>query len=205
VKGLERCLPGFESIERGWNSEHGLFAARILPGEFYVTESDEVLTTLLGSCVAACIRDPRTGFGGMNHFMLPVGGDGSSTAWLERASTRYGNYAMERLLNELLKLGARREELEVKLAGGGRMYESNGDVGSENARFALRYVSEEGLRLVARDLGGAWPRRVQYFPSDGRMRVLRLPPVTREVIVTSEMGYRETLENQGSTGSVRFF
>lgn len=85
------------------------------------------------------------------------------------------------------------------------MYESNGDVGSENARFALRYVSEEGLRLVARDLGGAWPRRVQYFPSDGRMRVLRLPPVTREVIVTREMGYRETLENQGSTGSVRFF
>lgn len=201
-----RCISGFESIRRGWSAEYERHGARILPGEFYVTRHDEVIATLLGSCVSACIRDPRTGYGGMNHFMLPEGADGSSTAWIERAATRYGDYAMEQLINELIKLGARRSELEVKLAGGGRMYESNANVGRENAHFAIRYLEEEGLRLLAHDLGGPWPRRVLYLPREGSMRVTRLPPITREVISQREKSYKKTIENQSvSAGHVEFF
>lgn len=200
------ALPGFEAIRRSWSGEYQRFAAQILPGEFYVTRDDELITTLLGSCVAACIRDARTGMGGMNHFMLPEGLDGASTAWIERESTRYGDFAMEQLLNELLKRGARRADLEIKLAGGGHMYESNARVGDQNADFAIRYLEEEGLRVLASDLGGAWPRRVRYLPREGSMRVTRLPPIVRQRIVTREKTYRATLDERSrGTGNVQFF
>jgi chemotaxis protein CheD len=200
------ALPGFEKIRRVWSPEYGRFGAQLLPGEFYVTREDELIATLLGSCVAACVRDPRTGMGGMNHFMLPAGRDGSSTAWIEREATRYGDFAMEQLINELIKRGAHREDLEIKLAGGGRMYDSHANVGQQNAEFAVRFLKQEGLRLLAQDLGGSWPRRVRYLPVEGSMRVTRLPPVLSQRVVAREKTYRQTVEqtSQG-TGSIEFF
>lgn len=206
MTALRPALPGFESVRRGWSAEYERYAAQILPGEFYVTREDELITTLLGSCVAACVRDPRTGMGGMNHFMLPEGSDGASTAWIERESTRYGDFAMEQLINELMKRGARRQDLQVKLAGGGQMYDSNANVGEQNAEFAVRYLKEEGIRVLASDLGGAWPRRVRYLPREGSMRVTRLPPIVRQRIVSREKSYRESLEQSAQgTGNVEFF
>ena len=106
------ALPGFNAINRYWDKVNNCFTAKILPGEFYVTTHHELITTVLGSCVSACIRDPIFGIGGMNHFMLPLEGDHSSTAWKNAgnsASTRYGNVAMELLINNILKHGAERD------------------------------------------------------------------------------------------------
>jgi chemotaxis protein CheD len=133
-------------------------------GEHHVTGDPEVmLTTILGSCVAMCLRDPQAGVGGMNHFLLPDG-PGTGTG----ASRRYGAYAMEILINEVLKIGARRDRLQAKLFGGGRMFESLADVGTANADFAERFLQDEAIPMVGGSLRGAGARRVQFWPVTGR-------------------------------------
>lgn len=137
----------------------------VVQGEHFVTDNpDAVLITLLGSCVAACIRDPVAGIGGMNHFLLP----GSHSQGAERAAQRYGVHAMELLVNALLSNGARRERLEAKLFGGGRMFDSLQDVGRANADFAERFLHDEGIPVVGGSLRGQGGRRVQFWPSTGR-------------------------------------
>ena len=133
-------------------------------GEHYVTSDPAImLTTILGSCVAMCLRDPLAGVGGMNHFLLPEGsGSGPD------AGRRYGAYAMEILINDCLKRGARRDRLEAKLFGGGRMFDSLQDVGRANAAFAERFLRDEGLFLAGGSLRGAGGRRLQYWPVSGR-------------------------------------
>jgi len=200
---LPLALPGFEGVRRNWSAEHRRSSARVLPGEFYVTREDEVIVTLLGSCVSACIRDVRTGAGGLNHFMLPME-KGASGGWSHR-STRYGNFAMERMINELLALGAKRNELEVKVAGGGRMYGSLNHVGEDNAAFVREYLAVEGLTIVGEDLGGDWPRRIQFLPREGRMRVMRLPPIEVPQVLAHERRYGIDLETEPVDGSVELF
>ena len=133
-------------------------------GEHHVTSDRSVmLTTILGSCVAMCLRDPDTGVGGMNHFLLPEG-DGAGTD----AGRRYGAYAMELLINDVLKAGARRDRLQAKLFGGGRMFASLKDVGLANADFAERFLRDEGIPVVGGSLRGMGGRRLHYWPSTGR-------------------------------------
>ena len=133
-------------------------------GEHHISADPNVmLTTVLGSCVAACLTDPLAGVGGMNHFLLPDGA-GSGTD----AGRRYGAYAMEVLINDVLKTGARRESLEAKLFGGGRMFDSLKDVGLANAEFAERFLRDEGIPVVGGSLRGMGGRRVQYWPATGR-------------------------------------
>lgn len=133
-------------------------------GEHLVTDDPSVLlTTILGSCVAMCLRDPVAGIGGMNHFLLPEGeGDGAG------AARRYGAYAMEVLVNDCLKAGGRRERLEAKLFGGGRMFDALRDVGQANAAFAERFLRDEGIAHVGGSLRGLGGRRIQYWPVSGR-------------------------------------
>lgn len=136
----------------------------IVQGQYAVSASPTArLCTLLGSCVAACIRDPVAGVGGMNHFLLPEGREGSS-------STSYGVNAMELLINDLLKLGARRDRLEAKLFGGARMLKRVGDIGLQNAQFAQRFLATEGIPQVGGDLGGLFARRIEFWPATGRAR-----------------------------------
>lgn len=132
-------------------------------GEHHVTTDPNVLlTTILGSCVALCLRDPETRVGGMNHFLLPDGeGEGD-------AARRYGAYAMELLINDVLKAGGRRGRLEAKLFGGGRMFDSLRDVGRSNADFAERFLRDEGIPLVGGSLRGSGGRRLHYWPVTGR-------------------------------------
>lgn len=133
-------------------------------GEHHVTDRPDVmLTTILGSCVAVCLRDPALGLGGMNHFLLPEGAGAGTDA-----GRRYGAYAMEVLINECLKRGAQRNRLEAKLFGGGRMFDSLRDVGLANADFAERFLRDEGIAVVGGSLRGTGGRRVQYWPSTGR-------------------------------------
>lgn len=133
-------------------------------GEHYVTsEPNVVLSTVLGSCVAMCLRDPVAGVGGMNHFLLPDGaGKGTD------AGRRYGAYLMEVLINDVLKAGGRRERLEAKLFGGGRMFDSLTDVGMANADFAERFLADEGIPIVGSSLRGMGGRRLHYWPISGR-------------------------------------
>lgn len=133
-------------------------------GEHFVTASPDVLlTTILGSCVAMCLRDPEAGVGGMNHFLLPDGAGAGADA-----GRRYGAYAMELLINDVLKAGGRRERLEAKLFGGGRMFNSLKDVGQANADFAERFLRDEGIPVVGGSLRGQGGRRLHYWPVSGR-------------------------------------
>lgn len=200
-------LAGFEHFERHWDRENG-WTVKILPGEYYVTESEEAISTVLGSCVSACIRDPQRGVGGMNHFMLPEDAAGVANDWLDPAvglATRYGSYAMESLINDLLKLGAQRERLEIKLFGGGQILTAMTDVGGRNIKFIRNYLALEGYRVCAQDLGGTQPRKVVYFPVSGRARLRKLRPVENRIISRHEQLYLESLGRHVSDGDVELF
>lgn len=184
-------LPGFEGIACNWDAALGHWAAKLLPGEFYITCSREAITTVLGSCVSACIRDPEVPVGGMNHFMLPEDTTSGRSRWLGVAgmATRYGSFAMESLINGMLKLGARRERLEVKLFGGGHMLNVGMDVGDRNIDFVRHWLQVEGYRVLAEDLGDTVSRRVVYFPFSGRVRVKQLRTTEGHEIVRRERQY----------------
>ena len=137
-------------------------AVKILPGEYFVHDEDLLIMTTLGSCIAVCLWDRQAHVGGMNHFMLPDGGGNGND------SGRYGSYAMELLINDLLKAGGRRERLEAKLFGGGRMFDSLRDVGRANADFAERFLRDEGIAVVGGSLRGDGGRRLHYWPVTGR-------------------------------------
>jgi chemotaxis protein CheD len=202
------ALPQFEHITRYWDSEHATFAARLMPGEYYVTRHTEMIATVLGSCVSACIRDARLGYGGMNHFMLPLDGSQGQSVWGSAASaaTRYGNVAMERLINDILKLGGKREHLEIKLVGGGRVLaEMTTDIGARNIDFVRQYVADEGFKVVGEDLGDVFPRRVLYFPETGRIRVRKLSSGRDETLAARERQYQQQLVTKPVEGEVELF
>jgi chemotaxis protein CheD len=202
------ALPQFAHITRYWDSEHGTFAARLMPGEYYVTRHSEMISTVLGSCVSACIRDARLGFGGMNHFMLPLDGSQGQSAWGSAASaaTRYGNVAMERLINDILKLGGKRENLEIKLVGGGCVLaDMTIDIGARNIEFVRHYVAAEGFKVLGEDLGDVFPRRVVYFPETGRIRVRKLSAGRDETLVARERQYQQLLDTKPVEGDVELF
>ncbi len=204
----EPALPQFGHISRYWDSEHECFAARLLPGEYYVTRHAENIATVLGSCVSACIRDARLGYGGMNHFMLPLDGSQGQSVWgsATSAATRYGNVAMERLINDILKLGGRRENLEIKLVGGGRVLaEMTTDIGARNIDFVRRYVAEEGFKVLGEDLGDIFPRRVVYFPQTGRIRVRKLSTGRDDTLAARERQYLQQLDTKPVENEVELF
>jgi chemotaxis protein CheD len=171
---------------RYFDREFGVAAVKLLPGEYYVTSEDIVLTTVLGSCVAACIRDSTSGIGGMNHFMLPDEADPASRD--SAASMRYGAYAMEVLLDRLFKAGAKRERLEAKVFGGGAVLANMTllNVGERNADFVLRYLGAERVRIAAQDLRGKLPRRINFFPLTGRVAVRKLQQQENALLVQRE-------------------
>ena len=182
----------------------GTWMVKVFPGEYYITtKADETIVTILGSCVAACIRDPIAGIGGMNHFMLPHDKTGHWGGDLK--STRYGNFAMEKLLNELLKAGAKRERLEIKVFGGGNVTDMSNEVGTDNAEFVLRYLQAEGLKVAAQDLGGDYPRRIQYRPADGKVVRKLLGTVDKYSVTREETEYASRLSERKTGGEIELF
>lgn len=203
---LPPALPNFEHIRRTWDVDLGLPVAKLLPGDYYVTRYNEAIFTVLGSCVSACVRERKLGIGGMNHFMLPVDRSEGTSAWgnTASASTRFGNVAMERLINEILKLGGRRADLEVKLVGGGRVLDSLSDVGARNIRFVKEYVQAEGFRVVGADLGSLYPRKVLYDPATGSAQVKRLARSDGRV-VADETRYMRDIDATPVGGDIELF
>ena len=177
-------------------------AAKILPGECYVTSLDMVLVTVLGSCVAACLRDPVAQLGGMNHFMLPETARNES---IVSQPSRYGVYAMELLINDILRRGGRRERLEAKVVGGGNILKGRaGAVGERNAAFVMRFLKTEGIRVVGQDLLNLYPRKVYYFPASGRMLVKELRSLNNDTLARREQQYRAKLAREAA-GEVELF
>jgi chemotaxis protein CheD len=183
-------------------------AAKILPGEYYFTGKDMMIVTTLGSCVSACLRDSVSGVGGMNHFMLPENGlENTETENPVSPSMRYGTYAMEVLINELLKAGARRENLEAKVFGGGNVLRGfvAMNVGERNAHFVRNFLRAESIRIVAEDLNDIHPRKVYFFPRSGRVLVKKLRLLNNNTLVNREQDYASRLRASEMAGSVDMF
>jgi chemotaxis protein CheD len=203
-------LPAFAHMQRFWDPQINSWNVKILPGEYYVTRGEEAISTVLGSCISACVRDPVRNVGGMNHFMLPEDASTGPNNWLDPAiglATRYGSYAMESLINDLLKLGATRERLEIKVFGGGRVLSGVTDVGARNIAFVRSYLELEGYRILAEDLGGTTPRKVVYFPNTGRVKMRRLRPVENRIISHHEQLYLASIRTTAAAagGDVELF
>ena len=188
-------------FDRNFNCQ----AAKVLPGEYYVTGKDMLLVTVLGSCVAACIRDRDTGIGGMNHYLLPDGGTDENNP--SSSSARYGSYAMEILINQILKLGARRSHLEAKVFGGGNVLQglTVANVGERNAEFVLKFLQTEKIRIVAQDLVDVYPRKVYYFPNTGKVMVKKLRNTHNNTIFDREKDYGSRLKKTSVGGEIELF
>ncbi|MDX8385635.1 MAG: chemoreceptor glutamine deamidase CheD [Gallionella sp.] len=199
---------GFEEVlspHLYFDREHKTEAAKILPGEYYATGRNMVLVTVLGSCVCACIRDRVSKIGGMNHFMLPESGQDNNNPMGE--SARYGVYAMEILINQLLKIGAKRSNLEAKVFGGGSVLRgfTTNNVGERNADFVLQFLKTEKIPILAQDLLDIFPRKVYYFPESGLVRVKKLRQVHNDTIITREAEYNSRLHYAKLEGDVELF
>ncbi len=180
-------------------------AVKILPGEYYVTTADKLIVTVLGSCVAVCLRDKSNHYGGMNHFLLP--NDGNNESGLLTESARYGVYAMEILINHLLKLGAQRNRLEAKVFGGGNVMRglTLNNVGQRNAEFVLDYLYNENIPILAQDLLDEYPRKVYFFPETGKVMVKKLKSVHNTTIIDRESEYRMRVKYTPKSGEVDLF
>ncbi|MGG7054416.1 chemoreceptor glutamine deamidase CheD [Nitrosomonas sp. ANs5] len=170
-----------------------LDAVKLLPGEYYVTTREIVLTTVLGSCVSACVYDSQSGIGGMNHFMLPAGKDDQG---VQLASARFGDYAMDALIGEILRSGARKANLVAKVFGGGNVQRAmlSSRIGTQNADFVKTYLAEHGIRILAEDLVGFNPRKIYFFPHSGRVLMKKLYVLHNDSIVQREQRYGRLLQ-----------
>ncbi|NGZ08394.1 MAG: chemoreceptor glutamine deamidase CheD [Nitrospira sp. LK70] len=182
----------FAHIRRMRDSRFPHEIAAILPGEFFVSPDPMIVYTVLGSCVSACVRDPVAGVGGMNHFMLPKPTEERSDSW--GASTRYGSYAMESLINEIIKRGGSKSRLEIKLFGAGRICDGNLDVGARNAEWVLDYLQAEGLTACRTDLGDIFARKIYYFTESGRVLMKKIERVKNHTIAERENEYATRIQ-----------
>ena len=190
-----------------WDAHFRNASVKVLPGEYFVHDEDILITTTLGSCIAACLWDRERRIGGMNHFMLPEGGGLDSS----NASGRYGSFAMELLINELLKRGASRLTLEAKVFGGGAVIGgmSSINVGERNTRFVIDYLQTERIPIVSRDVLEIYPRKVCFLPASGKAMVKRLAPShTDKLVAQDRVAAQRALPGTGNgngSGSVDLF
>jgi len=186
------------ALNRYFDTGFKLPAVKILPGQYHSAQGEGLIVTVLGSCVSACLWDAERRIGGMNHFMLPGLGREAGSELLEPA--RLGVYAMEVLINQMLKLGAERRRLTAKVFGGGSVLEGMEalNVGQQNGAFVLEFLREEGIPVVAQDLYDISPRKVYFFPASGKVLVKRLGTMRNDTLQQRERAYLASLA--GATG-----
>lgn len=184
-------------------------AVKILPGEYYATTDDTLIVTVLGSCVSVCLRDTKLNIGGMNHFLLPSDDSVniSSVSVSVSESARYGVYAMELLINQMLKLGADKSRLEAKIFGGGNVLRglTLNSVGERNAEFVVDYLKAESLPIVASDLLDQYPRKVYFFPDTGKVLVRKIKSLHNSTIIDRESEYRMRIKQAKPSGEIDLF
>ena len=197
-----------QTLTRYFDGDFKLPAVKILPGQYYAAEEAGLIVTVLGSCVSACLWDPVRRIGGMNHFMLPgQGGVRPDTPGFEAEEpARLGVYAMEVLINRMLKLGAERSRLTAKVFGGGSVLEGMEalNIGNQNGSFVLEFLREEGIPVAAQDLYDTCPRKVYFFSATGKVLVKRLRTLRNDTLQRRERDYLATLSRAGS-GEVEIF
>lgn len=209
IGGRESRLEHLKSMPRSrgeasffYSDHHFQYdAVKVLPGEYFVSSEDVLIMTVLGSCIAACIWDCKVRAGGMNHFMLPDGGVGD-------AGGRYGSYAMELLINQLLKSGARRESMQAKIFGGAQVMAgfTSMNVGERNTKFVLEYLATERIPVVSQDVLDIHPRKVCFFPASGKALVKRLAHAHPETLAVEERkGNAVCVVNSTAGGSIDLF
>lgn len=205
-----QCLAEFAHINHYWDKERGAVVAKILPGEYYVSKEYIPIATTLGSCVSACIWDDENNIGGMNHFMLPLTNkDAHEVDWgqggRDSDATRYGNFAMEYLINLILKNGGQKKNLKAKAFGGARVLENMSDIGARNVNFVLGYLKDEDIPLISSDLGSIHPRKVIFEPQSGRALVKVIDHLHNETITRRESVYQNQLQDTASDGEIELF
>ncbi len=200
---IHKALPDFSSIKRYWDKTNNCVAAKILPGEYYVSVTNELITTVLGSCISVCIRDAKNGIGGMNHFMLPKDNNVSDSIVSEAA--RYGNFAMEHLINDILHYGGERKNLEFKVFGGGKVLDMKMDIGKKNIEFVFEYLKLERFSILSEDVGDVYPRKVNFFPLSGVAKVKKLKKLHNQTIITRENTYLENIKNAPVESDIELF
>jgi chemotaxis protein CheD len=193
---------------RSFQDSSGATFVSVAPGDHYVTNNpDETVVTLLGSCVAACARDPVTGVGGLNHFLLPSG-DSHDVAQGGDEAMRFGDYAMEQLLNTIYRKGGQRGRIEFKIFGGARVLGGNSmlKIGEQNIAFVERFLRNEGFPIVAKSVGGTAPRRVRFHPATGKAFVQELDRSSAQSVTSQEEQYRRRMAKAAPAGGdVEFF
>lgn len=186
----------YDKVNRYYDQVAEHLVVKVFTGDCYVTtEHNEVLVTILGSCVAVCLRDPFIKVGGMNHILLP----GTSTANFTGdagQSTRFGAFAMEKLINEILKLGGKKERMEAKMFGGAQVMNTSTMIGERNIEFVTNYLQTEGIKVHAQDVGGTLPRRIHYFPETGKVKMRKLQRKDDLVIIEKEQAYTSKISNK---------
>ncbi|WP_135078269.1 chemoreceptor glutamine deamidase CheD [Terasakiella sp. SH-1] len=193
-----------QAPRRYWDPNFKHFAVKVAPGAHYVTNNkEEMIVTTLGSCIAACVRDTEAGIGGVNHFMLPESDSGNWGG--VSASMRYGNYAMEVLINDVLRMGGARNRLEIKLFGGANVISSSSLIGSKNIDFVETYLRIEHMAVSAQHLGGEQGRRIVYFPSSGKVKMKLLDKHDNDVVVAEEQVLKSKIEKSEIEGSIEIF
>jgi len=199
----------FAHIRKGMDARLGAVVAKILPGEYYATGDNEYITTTLGSCVSACLWDPLVKFGGMNHFMLPDAGDGrvaaANLAGGGSDAARYGSFAMEHLINAIMKAGGRRERLRAKIVGGGHVLQIATNIGDRNIQFVREYLTNEGIQIIGEDVGGRSGRQVRFHPLTGAAQVKPLASTESRGVIAEEGSYRTNIQRKPATGDVELF
>lgn len=203
-------MPGATSMDSGaptryFDGEFQRDAVKILPGQYYAGSGEAVITTVLGSCVSTCLWDPLERIGGMNHFMLPRDMAGPSPSWT--ASARFGLYAMEVLINDMIRMGAARHRLVAKVFGGARLLAGVGamDVGAKNCAFVLEFLQTEGIGILGKDLQGVCPRKVYFFPDSGKVKVKRLHLPPNDPVQRREQEYLSNLSDKAGGGEIEIF
>jgi chemotaxis protein CheD len=178
----------------------------IHPGEYYLTAADTIISTVLGSCIAVGIFDPAEGIGGLNHFMLP--GELVRDELIRSPNAKYGMYAMELLINDLMKMGLRRERMRAKVFGGGAVLRIKGgktNIPRSNIDFAFEYLAKEGIPVLASDVGGREPRKIFFFARTGKVLLKRIAGSLATLVEMEEEDYLERISSRPPEGPVTMF
>lgn len=190
---------------RYFDREFQVDSVKILPGQYYAAAGTGSISTVLGSCVSTCLWDPVERIGGMNHFMLPGEPGATSSPW--GISARFGIYAMDVLINEMIHLGADRRRIVAKAFGGAQVLQGFDtlDVGAMNSEFVLNFLREEGIQLLSQDLLGICPRKLHFFPATGMVQLKRLHLQPNDAVQQQERDYLARLAGGIETGEVEIF
>ncbi|NOZ11028.1 MAG: chemoreceptor glutamine deamidase CheD [Gammaproteobacteria bacterium] len=197
-----------DSVNRYWDNRFKRQTVKILPGDYYVCDGQEMIVTVLGSCISACIQDQVTKIGGMNHFMLPTkkGHDYEQSVNItdDTDTARYGNVAMERLINDIVKLGGNRHSMRAKIFGGGRITNTRIDIGAGNISFVHEYLHTEGIQILSEDVGNIYPRKVYYIPEINEVYVKIIQHMNNTTIIDRDISYIHSLDKYDTEGQVSF-